>query len=92
MKLNKIFALVIALVMMTMSLAAFAAGNEGRTAPGTADNTYTGTDNRNATSVASGTTIPLTKSIVFSNLNDGQNVSRFICTNGTGARKTADES
>ena len=67
---KKISAIVLAVVMLlAMSTTAFAAGDEGRTAPGTAADTYTGSNNTNATSVANGTTIPLTKSIVFVNAN-----------------------
>lgn len=71
---KKISALVLALVMvLAMGTTAFAAGDDGRTvvtgSTTSAANTYTGANNTNATSVANGTTIPLTKSIVFVNAN-----------------------
>lgn len=71
---KKISALVLALVMvLAMGTTAFAAGDDGRTvvtgSTTSAANTYTGANNTNATSVANGATIPLTKSIVFVNAN-----------------------
>ena len=59
---KKIGALMLALVMvLSLGSVAFAA-----------DDTYTGSGNANATGVVGGTTIPLTKSIVFFNSNGSQ--------------------
>lgn len=71
---KKISAIVLALVMvLAMGTTAFAVGDDGRTvvtgSTTSAANTYTGANDTSATSVANGTTIPLTKSIVFVNAN-----------------------
>lgn len=90
---KKIWALVLAVVMiMTMTAIGFAAGDAGRTVPGTATNTYTGTNNANAISVANGTTIPLTKSIVFSNINNSNVYEPNITYTYTVTPETIDES
>lgn len=71
---KKLTALLLALVMLlAMGTTAFAAGDDGRTvvtgSTTSAANTYSGANNTNATSFANGTTIPITKSIVFVNAN-----------------------
>lgn len=71
---KKIGALLLVVVMLlALNVTAFAAGDDGRTvvtgSTTGAANTYTGANSTNATSVANGTTIPLTKSIVFVNAN-----------------------
>lgn len=67
---KKIFALVLAVVMvLAMGTTAFAAGDDGRTI-GTKTDTYTGSSQTEATGMAATSAIPLTKSIVFVNVND----------------------
>ncbi len=80
MKLKKISALVLAIMMIAMVGAAFATS---------ADDTYTGSESPNATGVAGDTSIPLTKSIVFFNENSSSVYEPNITFNYTVAPDTA---